>query len=283
MAFASIFIAFKIIQTMKQTCLFHLRLFLFILFIIPAVLPAQDILVKVKRGTAKIGSQNLVESTASVTMKSTDVLNVLPNALVIARQDVVMIELPSNKEYSYNSILAMLKKKKQAANETVSTMAFKDPILKTNHTPLKGSSTRGDEDVEQPNFYYPYDNMLVYDHALGFFIGTNDTKISSNIVLKNTKTNEIHYNAKPESGHFVVSHLPEGDYEWTYTIKYYSVTEEVSENFKNTFKVPSENEKKELAKKVEAFKKELKDFSPEMQYLLLLEYCVENNIYHKLH
>jgi hypothetical protein len=270
---------------MKQTCLFHLRLFLFILFIIPTVLTAQDIIVKVKQGSAKLGSQNLLESTASVTMKSTDVLDILPRALVIARQDVIMIELPSGKEHSYSSILAMLKKKKQAASGTVSTIAFKDPILKANPTPLKGSSTRGNGEGDKPNFYYPYDNMLVYDSPIVFFIGTISTVISSKVVLKNTATNEIYYNAipDPELNHFTVTHLPEGDYEWTYSIKYYNLAEEVSEDFKNIFKVPSENEKKELAKKVESFKKELKDFSPEMQHLLLLEYCVENGIYHKLH
>lgn len=268
---------------MKLICHFNLRLFLFILLIIPTVMTGQDIIVKVKRGAAELGKQNLVESTASVTMKSTDVLNILPNALVIARQDIIMIELPAGKEHSYSSILSMLKKKKQAASGTVSTIAFKDPILKTNHTPLKGSSTRGQGEEEKPDFYYPYDNMLVYDSPIVFFIGTNDTKISSKVVLKNTATNEIYYNATPEHDHFTVAHLPEGDYEWTYSIKYYSVTEEVSDEFKNVFKVPSDNEKKELAKKVESYKKELKDFSADMQHLLLLEYCVENGIYHRLH
>lgn len=268
---------------MKQAILFHLRLFLFILFIIPTALTAQDILVKVKRGSAKIGSQNLLESSASVAMKSTDVLNVLPNALVIARQDVIMIELPSGKEHSYSSILAMLKKKKQATNGTVTTVAFKDPILKTNPTPLKGSSTRGTEGEDKPNFYYPYDNMLVYDAHIDFFIGATDTRVISKVVLKNTKTNEIYFDAIPTDNTFKVANLPEGTYEWTYSIKYYNAIEEVTEDFQNTFQVPSDKDKKELAEKVESYKKELKAFSAGMQHLLLLEYCIENGIYHKLH
>jgi len=240
-------------------------------------------MIKVKLGKAEIGRQSLIESSASVVLKSTDVLNIHPNALVIARQDLIMVELPHGKEHSYNSILAMLKKKKQAANGTVTTVAFKDPILKAHPTPLKGSSTRGTDDENKPNFYYPYDHMLVYDAHIDFFIGGADTKIISEVVLKNTKTNEIYFDAIPTENSFKIANLPEGTYQWTYSIKYYNAIEEVSEDFQNIFQVPSEKEKKELATKVEAFKKELKDFSAQMQKVLLLEYCVENGIYHKLH
>lgn len=246
-------------------------------------LSAQDISIKVKQGIAKLGGQSFTANSAAINLKSSDVLNIQPNALVIARQDVIIIELSANREYSYNHIVELIKKKKHTATSSVSTLAFKDPILKTNPTPLKGSSTRGFFEDQQPNFYYPYDNMLVYDAHNVFYIGGVDTRITSNVVLKNIQTNEIYYNGIPETGHFSVENLPEGDYEWTYTIKYYNATDEVTEDFKNTFKVPSEKERKELAKKVENFKKELKGFSPEMQHVLLLEYCIENGIYHKLH
>lgn len=270
---------------MKQIKQANWLLLLWVLAFLPNALLAQDILVKVKQGTAKIGSLELNTNSASVALKSSDVLAVAPKAMVIARQDVIIVELSENKSYSHADISAAIKKKKQASSGGFTAVAFKDPIQKTNPTPIKGSSTRASGIVGTPNFYYPYTNTLVCDADPIFYIGNVDTRLESNIVLKNTETGTVYYDAKPEGEalEFSVANLPAGTYEWAYSISYFDdKSDKKTESFNNTFKVPAAEDKKTLLQDVDAVKKELKGFSAEMQEVLLLEYCVEKGVYRKL-
>lgn len=243
---------------------------------------AQDIGIKVKKGTAKLGNNSLLETSPTAIMKSSDWLEVQPNALVVARQENTVIELVSGKKYTYTDIMSLLKKKKAGTEADFTSVAFKDPVQKNNPTPLQGTFTRGGLLGFNPDFFYPYDNMLVLDAGLDLLIGNADTKITSPVILKNKATGTVIYEGQPKDNRIVLSELPEGEYEWSYSIEYYTATDKVQMDFQNVFTVPAAKVKKERAKKLNAVKKQLRGFSPEMQEVLLLEYCVENGIYHKI-
>ncbi len=246
------------------------------------VISAQDILLKVKKGTVKIGSAILTESSASSVIKVADIVDVQVGALVIARQDVIVVELHSGKKYTHANITDLIKKKKQSSSGGFADVAFKDPIQKTASIPQKGSSTRGIEAHYKHDFYYPYDSMMVADTIIHFIIGNKETKIQGPIEIVNSNTGETIFKEINKSNRFELSNLPEGDYVWSYLSTYYTATENLETQFSNIFTVASSKEKKEINKKIEQLKKEIKSFGLEMQKFLLLEYCVENHIYMKL-
>lgn len=266
----------KILNSIKR-----LFFFLFLFSTFPTLMFAQDIVIKVKKGNVSLSGKSLQESSAAVVMRSAELVNVSSGALAIARQNAIIVELQSNKEYRYADILALIKKKKQTSANDFVTVAFKDPTQKANATPLKGSSTRGAGMDDKPDFFYPYDNMSVVNDTLEFFIGNSETTLSSNVVLKNIKTAAVYYDTIPENNRFELSGLPAGEYEWTYSCFYYTSIEKVETEFRNVFSVPSEKGKKEMKKRLDAAKKELKGFSSEMQKVLFLEFCIENNYYCK--
>jgi hypothetical protein len=247
-----------------------------------SIITAQDILLKVKKGTVKIGSAMLTESSASSVIKAADIVDIQVGALVIARQDVIVVELHSGKKYTHANIADLIKKKKQASSGGFADVAFKDPIQKTVTLPQKGSSTRGLEGHYKPDFYYPYDSMLVADTIIHFIIGNKETKVQGPVEIVNINTGETIFKELGKSNRFELVNLPEGDYSWSYLSTYYTSTVNMEAQFNNLFSVASSKEKKELNKKIEALKKETKTFSHEMQKFLLLEYCVENHIYMKL-
>jgi hypothetical protein len=260
------------------------NIFLILVFVQSSIgaLIAQEIVVNVKKGTAKIGETLLNSNTRSATLRNTDVLDAQAGALIIARQETLVIELPAGKKYSYNDIQSIMRQKKAATQGGLSSVAFKDPVLKTNPTPLKGSNTRGTDERFASDFFYPFDDMLVIEDKIDFYVGNPNTKIINNVVVRNIKTGTVYYNDIPQNNFFQLSGLPAGDYEWTYKIEYYSITEKEQSEFVNTFKVVRKKDIKAANKKISVYRNELKGFSPELQKILLLEYYIDNNIYTSL-
>jgi hypothetical protein len=242
-------------------------------------LNAQDIIVKVKKGTAKIGANVLTETSKSLTLKSSDLIEVYTAALVVARQDVIIIELAAGRKYTHADITKQIKAKKQSTNGGLATVAFKEPIQRTNPLPIKGSSTRNVIKDYEPDFFYPYDNMMIIDQKPQFIIGNNKTQIVSKVLIKNTDNGMIFYDKIPENRVFTLENLPEGNYSWTYTIEYSNSNGKEQVDFVNSFKVPSKEEIKKIVKSLDDTRKELNSFSPELQELLFLEYCMDNNIH----
>jgi hypothetical protein len=260
---------------MKKVSYLSLLFFIFLTI----GLNAQDIIVKVKKGTAKIGADVLTETSRSVTLKSSDIVEVNSSSLVVARRDVIIVELVSGKKYTNAEIDKLLKDKKQSTSGGLATVAFKEPIQRTNPLPLKGSSTRNSNKDFELDFYYPYDNLSAIDNNIQFLIGNSSTQILTNVVLKNTATGKIYYDKIPENRTFSVENLPSGKYVWTYSIEYPKSNRKEQVDFENSFKVPCKKESKKIKENLDKIKKDLLTFSPDMQKLLFLEYCMDNNIY----
>ena len=251
-------------------------LFLMMVF----VSKAQDIIIKVKKGTAKIGTTELNEFSKASSLKNTDIIEVFNSCLVMARQDVIVVELNAGKKYSYNDIKGLLKIKKESSTGGLVTVAFKDPIQK-NNGPIKGSTTRGLGDYEY-DFYFPFDSMMLIEENPKFYIGNKKTKITTKVTVKNIDNNIVYYDELPKGNSFNIKGLKEGNYEWTYSTEYQEGGSTKLTDFVNTFIVPSKAESKKIAKKVMYYKSELKSFSKDLQKVLIIEFYNENKIHFNL-
>jgi hypothetical protein len=254
-------------------CLCLLAIFLFDL----CPLSAQDLLLKVKKGTAKVGTTVVNEQSNSLTLKQTDEVEVYPGTLLLVRRDVVVVELPAAHTYSYADISVLIEKKKKAGQGNVASVTFLDPMQ---HSEMsnKGYSIRGSEKEYDTDFFYPFDSMKIIYAKMEFIIGNKSVKILDKVLVVNSNKHDSLYYSTPTDNRFKLNNLSEGNYIWTYKIAYHSI----ETLYSNSFTVPSTKECRRLKKKIKTYKKNLIGFSPEMQQTLLVEYCLNNRIFIEL-
>jgi hypothetical protein len=252
-------------------------LFLIFISITSSQIFAQAILIKVKKGTAMLGAQMITDASKSTELKSTDFVEVKSGALLIARQDVTVVELSTAKKYTYKDIASLIKSKKEKNSGGFVDVAFGDPIQKNGNNLEKGATSRGTSGFDH---YYPQDNSKVSEPKIVFIVGNHQTKMESNIVLKNISSGKVYFDGIPTDNKFELANLPPGNYEWGYVI---SNKHHKAENleFLNVFSVVAEKEAAEINKQIENYRKDLKQFSPELQKILLEEYCDTNHFYLK--
>ena len=262
-------------KTLIQNCLFSILLF----WICP--LSAQDLLLKVKKGTAKVGATVISEQSSSLTLKQTDEVKVYPGTLLLVRRDVIVVELPAAHTYSYADILALIERKKKAGQGNIASVTFLDPMQ---HSVMsnKGYSIRSTEKEYDADFFYPLDNMKLIDGSAAFIIGNNSVKILGKVLVLNLKNKDSVYHSVPVNNRFELNKLPKGEYSWAYKIAYSKDNHSIESIYRNSFIVPSGKECKKLKKKINAYKQTIINFSLEMQQILLLEYCISLNIFIEL-
>jgi hypothetical protein len=137
--------------------------------------------------------------------------------------------------------------------------------------------------VEDENLsYFPADETIILSNSIKLSFGSEATKLTSNIVITNTTTNEVIYNEKPEINEVKLNGLKPGNYSWEYKID----SNGKNITFKNTFIIPISIEKTAKLKVIEDFKANLNDCNKSQTCLsdgaklLLLNDFLEKNKYY---
>ncbi len=240
---------------------------------------AQDIYLKVKKGSAKLNETLKYDSSPAFKIKNIDKVTVSNSSLVIATKTDQIFEVPPG-NYSYDDINKLAGKRRKSNNGDLFNVIFTTSMQ--NSMLQSGSSTRGTERI--PDFYSPSDDpiLFVLEDSLLLEIGNKHTKILGDIEVSKTGETVFVYKGKPDNLKVLLTNLTEGEYKWSYSIKYPGVE---SSDFVNTFFIPSAADKKQMLKEYRQFTdyllqlKSQNKFSEEMMTLLLEEYKMEKKIY----
>jgi hypothetical protein len=143
------------------------------------------------------------------------------------------------------------------------------------------ASSRGE--VEDENVAYsPINGTLILSDSLELSIGSEETKLTSTIVVTNTTTHEVVYNDKLAQNPIKLNGLKPGNYTWEYTID----TKENNSAVKSTFSIPTSSEREVKLKEIADFKANLNDcheaqncLSDSIKELLLTDFLAKNKYY----
>ncbi len=210
-----------------------------------------------------------------------------PNSSAIVFNSKVKLEVGSSIEQklSYTQINVSLKKIKPSSL-TTNFINYLDKMYadveekNSSYGSAIGAASRGIED-DNPT-YSPDDETIILSDTLVLLFGSEVTKLTSNIVVTNTTTNEVVYDVEPEINEVKLNGLKPGNYSWEYKIN--SNGKNIS--FKNTFIIPTSTEKISKLKVIEDFNANLNDCSKSQTCLsdgakeLLLNDFLEKNKYY---
>ena len=222
-----------------------------------------------------------------MTFPANSIFVINKNSSAILYNSTAKIELgtAAEKRYSYTEINKLLKKNK-ATTLTKNFIAYLDKMyadLEAQNNSYGASVGAASRSIEDDNLAYSpqYDTIILSD-TLELTFGSNETKLTSNIVVKNTTTNEIVYNQKPELNKVELNSLQPGNYTWSYKIDFNGK----NVSFINTFIIPTSIEKEAKLKEIANFKKNLNDcnksqtcFSDSTKEILLSDFLVKNKYY----
>jgi hypothetical protein len=246
---------------------------------------AQDIFLKVKKGTVTHNSKTLLVSNPAFQMKASDKITVNNGSVLSGRMGESFFQVPSGKTYSFEEVKKLAKGSISKSSIASELFTNSMQITKNNY----GSSTRSGEN--DPDFYSPSDApdiLTVLDDKLRLEIGNNKTKLLSNIRLINTDNAEVTYDEKPNNLSVELTNLPEGNYKWTYQIEFDRDDTKFKNSFENSFIIPSAKNKTVLLKDYNNYKNQLMEnkkkklISDDFYQILLEEYKAEKKIYTKL-
>jgi hypothetical protein len=210
-----------------------------------------------------------------------------PNSSAIVFNSKVKLEVGSSTEQklSYSQINVSLKKI-SPSSLTSNFINYLDKMYadveekNSSYGAAIGGPSRGIEDENLS--YFPADETIILSDSLKLSFGSEATKLTSNIVITNTTTNEVVYNEKPEINEVKLNWLKPGNYSWKYKI--YSNGENIS--FKNTFIIPTNLEKRAILKDIQDFKANINDcskaqtcLSDSTRELLLYDFLEKNKFY----
>ena len=255
-----------------------LTLLCFVLFSFSTItIDAQNIVVKVKYGSLKLANKTFNENMPAFNISDKDSIYLSKGTLVLARLDVIVIELKDKLIYTGLEIRKLIENKKKSNTGGIATIAFKEPIQR-NYSYIKGSATRGFESSPLP-FFYPYDSLSVADEKIRFFLGNSEATLKNQVTIKNLSSGEVKYIQTVQNNSFELKDLKEGTYEWSYTLvqKKQGKVEEL--DFLNIFYVPTDHMRNEQIKKVNLFLKSIKEFSTTMQIKLAEDVIEEYRFY----
>ena len=224
-----------------------------------------------------------------MTFPANSIFVVNKNSSAILYNSTAKIELgtATEKRYSYIEINKLLKKNK-ATTLTKNFIAYLDKMYadleaqNNSYGASVGAASRG---IEDDNLTYsPQDDTIILSDTLELTFGSKETKLTSNIVVTNTTTNETVYNQKPELNKVELNGLKPGNYTWSYKFEYNGT--KYSTQPPNTFIIPTSNEKEIKLKEIANFKKSLNDcsksetcFSDSTKELLLSDFLGKNKYY----
>jgi hypothetical protein len=189
-------------------------------------------------------------------------------------------DLVTAKKYAYQDIANLFPKTTSSATGAYADLLFNEKYQ--SQRTQGGSATRSAG--KAGDFYFPMDSLNVISEELELQIGNNTTKLTSNVLVINSTTNDTIYNGQTVDNKIVLKGLKEGAYHWSYSIKYKKTNSSVNEtedSFLNLFYVPSKKEKTAMLNDLKKFRKEIKDLNAEMKTQLETEYMNFHRLYHK--
>jgi hypothetical protein len=242
---------------------------------------AQDIYIKVKKGSVIHNSKTINDSNPAFHMRKSDKITVTNGSILSARFGESYFQIPSGKSYTFDDL-------KNISQFNINKSSVFDVIFKNTMQITKnnyGSTTRGTE--YEPNYYAPIDSLLVLDKKFQLEIGNRSTKLKKNITVKNESNGKVIYDEKPENLMVELSNLPAAKYSWTYVIEFIKGDSLLEVEYLNTFIVPSEKVRASMLKNYNKFKAQLQEskknnlITDDFYNILLEEYKMENKIYTK--
>jgi hypothetical protein len=243
---------------------------------------AQDIYLKVKKGTVIHNGNNMISSSPAFQMKNSDKISVAPDAILSGRMGANFFQVPSGKSYAYSDVKKMCKDTPVKAS--VSGELFNGSMQKITNN--YGSSTRSGE--PEPDSYSPTDTLftlIVLDKKFKLQIGNKQTKLLTNIKLVHKNSSKIIYDSKPDNKTVELSDLPEGEYTWSYQIEFVRNDSDIQQKLSNVFIIPSESQRAQMLSDYNNVKKELaanlnrKCISKDLYDILLSEYKEKKKIF----
>jgi hypothetical protein len=238
---------------------------------------AQDIVVKVKKGTVKFKGKVKSSSDQAFVVGPKDSVFVTAGALAVARKGTTVVELTSGKKYSYKAINSAITKKKATSSGNFSDVVFNDKIQKPAGK-VYGSTSRSSGE-RLPNHMFPEREVIVICDTLHIEFGNDWTNPSTDFTLTNASTMDTvrSISLEPDDKLVVLADLKEGKYKWNVTVRYREENKSVFLLLENTFSVPSEEYKSKAREELWQFKNECADFSKELFEELLSEYLYFKN------
>lgn len=258
--------------------LFSLMIFL---FIANSVL-AQEILLRVKKGTVTHNNSKLTLSSPQFQLKSGDKITVSAEAVLVGTVGGSFVQVPAGKSYSFEDIKKM--GKGSPVKASVGNEVFKGTMQKTSNN--YGSSTRSGDAA--PDSYSPTDTinaLYVLDKKFKLQIGNKQTKLLTNIKLEHKNSGKTIFDAKPENKTVELSDLPEGEYTWLYKIEFEKDDKIKTQTLANVFIIPSAKEREQMLTDYNNVKKELDEnlkkklISKDLYDILLIEYKENKKIF----
>ena len=252
----------------------------FILFLISCQINAQAIYIKVKKGSAKFNSTTLNTTAAVKTFESSSKLAVNTQSIVVIKQNKKFLQLTENKTYSYNQIVAMLKKQKETSSASYLSSLFSENMQKSTKVVKSGAATRGGssinwEDVE----FEPGKKVILLSNEISFEIFSDNIVMIDSININERSSSHSKTIKVVEAKNIKVELLEPGQYDWITTLKLLDVPENETTTFEGLIIVPDQIERTELLNKWNLFLKDIERFNPEIQKELIKNYKVENKIF----
>jgi len=252
----------------------------FILFLISCQINAQAIYIKVKKGSAKFNSTTLNTTAAVKTFESSSKLAVNPQSIVVIKQNKKFLQLTENKTYSYNQIVAMLKKQKETSSASYLSSLFSENMQKSTKVVKSGAATRGGssinwEDVE----FEPGKKVILLGNEISFEIYSDNVVMIDSLNITERSSSKLITVKVSETKKINIELLEPGEYDWITTLKLIDITEYETASFEGVIIVPNQTERDNLLKKWNLFLKDIEKFDPEIQTELIRNYKLENKIF----
>jgi hypothetical protein len=184
------------------------------------------------------------------------------SAIIFNSNSKIEVESSNEKKLSYNEINTLLKKNKPSTL-TKNFIAYLDKMYvdfeenNNSYGSSVGGVSRGIEDDALA--YLPVDDTIILSDSLVLSFGSYETKLTSNIVVTNTTTNEVVYNEKPEINKVILNGLKPGNYTWSYKFEYNG--RKYTTQPPNIFIIQNDVQKSNILKDIEDFKANLNDCS----------------------
>jgi hypothetical protein len=241
---------------------------------------AQAIYLKVKKGSAKFNGSTLSTTAAVKTFESSSKLVVNTQSIVVVKQNKKFLQLAENKTYTYNQILALLKKQKETNSASYLSSLFSDNMQKSTKVVKTGAATRGGSSINWEDVVFePGKKIILLDTEITLEL------FSDNVIMIDSLfyTERISLNSrsiKIEDGKKIKIQLSEpGQYDWNTTIKLTDVAENETTTIEGLIIVPDEIERAELLNKWNQFLEDIQSYDTEIQQELIKSYKVENGIF----
>jgi hypothetical protein len=236
---------------------------LLLCFSLIGIIQAQEIQLFVKSGVINVSGKTVIAGKIASISQKNDWVRTEINALVLAKKNNYVIELEPGTQLRFQEIDKKFKKRKSAFG------SFLEIAL--NQTQNKQNIGAAIRSVEpDPWLFIPMDSCVVISDSIRLIIGNEGAQIVGDVRLYKSGSLDTLILKELE----LVTPSP-GFYYWDYVLR----NNGQSMRFLNYFLVPENEDKEVIRNNLNEYKRSIKNFSQEMQSVLLDEYFRLNKIY----